>query len=359
MTKTEHSTATGITPKDAGLHMPAEWERHEQTWMMWPSRRSVWPDIHRTKRAYAAVARAIGEFEPVTVAARPGDVDDARRMLGTEIDVFAVPIDDSWSRDAGPCFLLDDSGGLVGVSFEFNAWGGKYHPYDSDNAFSHAVLAHLGVRGFTSRLIAEGGGISVDGEGTVLTTDSCFPNANRNPDWTRDQIEAELMAMLGAEKVIWLPGDVEETETDGHVDGIAVFAKPGVVLIEDAGRPGDPLHEVMLENIAALRGQTDAKGRPIELVFIGEAANAPSDSECSCPCYVNFYFTNGGLVMPCYGIASDAAAHEVFRELFPDRRIVQVPVDDIAVGGGGIHCITQQQPAVVSGRRETSAETRS
>ncbi|MFQ5564791.1 MAG: agmatine/peptidylarginine deiminase [Paracoccaceae bacterium] len=358
MIVTEHSASTGITPKDAGFHMPAEWEHHERTWMMWPSRRGVWPDFHRTKRAYAAVARAIGEFEPVTVAACPADVDEARRMLGPAIDVIGIPIDDSWSRDAGPCFLVDGRGGLAGANFTFNAWGGKYRPYDSDNAFSQAVLAHLGARGFTSRLVAEGGGISVDGEGTVLTTESCFPNANRNPDWTRDQIEAELMAMLGAEKVIWLPGDAAETETDGHVDGIAVFVKPGVVLIEDVGRPGNWAHEVMPENIAALRGETDARGRPIELVFIGEAADAPSDSALFCRSYVNFYFTNGGLVMPCYGTASDSAAYEVFRELFPDRRIVQLPVNDIAVGGGGIHCITQQQPAKVSGRRGTATEAR-
>jgi len=358
MTIVEPGISTEITPRDAGYHMPAEWAHHERTWMMWPSRRSVWPDFQRTKRAYAAVARAIGEFEPVTVAARPGDVVEARRMLGPEIEVFAVPIDDSWSRDAGPCFLVDGSGGLAGANFEFNAWGGKYLPHDSDNAFSHAVLAHLGARSFTSRLIAEGGGISVDGEGTVLTTESCFPNANRNPDWTRDEIEAELMAMLGAEKVIWLPGDVDETETDGHVDGIAAFVKPGVVLVEDVGGPGNWSHEVMPENIAALRGQTDARGRPIELVFVGEAADVPSDAECFCRSYVNFYFTNGGLVMPCYGTASDHAAYEVFRELFPDRRIVQVPIDDIAVGGGGIHCITQQQPAIVSGRRGTVTEIR-
>ena len=357
MTIVEQTTSTGITPKEAGLRMPAEWERHERTWMMWPSRRSVWPDFQKTKRAYAAVAGAIGEFEPVTVVACPGDIDEARRMLDPAIDVVAVPIDDSWSRDAGPCFLVDESGGLAGVSFGFNAWGGKYQPHDSDDAFSHAVLAHLGVRSFTSRLIAEGGGISVDGEGTVLTTESCFPNANRNPDWTRDEIEDELKAMLGAEKVIWLPGDVDETETDGHVDGIAVFVKPGVVLIEDVGRPGDWSHEIMPKNIAALRGQTDAKGRPIELVFIGEAVDAPSDSELFCRSYVNFYFTNGGLVMPHYGTASDQAAHRVFRKLFPDRRIVQVPIDDIAVGGGGIHCITQQQPAILPDGPRASTET--
>lgn len=339
------SASTRITPREVGFRMPAEWERHERTWMMWPARRKLWPDLQGTKRAYAAVAHAIREFEPVTVAACPGDVGEARRMLGSDVDVIHIPVNDSWARDAGPCFLVDDQGDLAGVNFAFNAWGAKYAPYDNDDAFSHAVLAHLGVRSFTSRLTAEGGGISVDGEGTVLTTESCFPNANRNPRWSRDQIEAELKAMLGADKVIWLPGNRMETETDGHVDGIAVFAKPGVVLIEKPEASDGPVREIMQANIDAISGQSDAVGRPIELVFIGEAADAPSKSAHFCRSFVNSYFTNGGLIMPRYGTASDAAALGVLGDLFPDRRIVQVPIDEIAVGGGGIHCITQQQPA--------------
>lgn len=346
MSAEESSSSTGTTPKQAGFRMPAEWERHERTWMMWPTRRQVWPDLQGTKRAYAAVASAIRGFEPVTVAACPGDVAEARRMLDADVDVIDIPIDDSWARDAGPCFLVNRQGALAGANFEFNAWGGKYAPYDSDNRFSHAVLSHLGARAFTSKLIAEGGGISVDGEGTVLSTESCFPNANRNPHWSRDQIEAELKAMLGADKVIWLPGNRMETETDGHVDGIAVFAKPGVVLIERPTVSNGPLQEIMQANIDAITGQTDAMGRPIELVLIGEAHDAPSKSERFCRSFVNSYLTNGGLVMPCYGTASDAAALGVFEELFADRRIVQVPIDAIAIGGGGIHCITQQQPAV-------------
>ncbi len=266
-------------------------------------------------------------------------------MLGSDIDILVTPIDDSWARDAGPCFLVDGKGNRAGVNFTFNAWGGKYDPFDKDNAFSSFVLSQTGVRQYDSKLVAEGGGLSVDGEGTILTTESCFPNKNRNPDWTRAEIEDELLDMLGGEKVIWLPGNVEETETDGHVDGIAVFVRPGVVLIENAGNPGDEFHHIMLDNIAALENQLDASGRKIELVKIAVAHDADMVGDIFCNSYVNSYLVNGGIVMPCYGVSADDEAREAFQQLFPERRIVQIPINNIALGGGGIHCITQQEPA--------------
>ncbi len=325
--------------------MPAEWTPHERTWMMWPSRAEVWPDMASTKLDYTAVAHAIREFEPLTMAVNPQDEQKARSMLGSDIDIMSVPLDDSWARDAGPCFLVDKQGQRAGVNFIFNAWGGKYRPFDQDNNFSGFVLESSGVRQFDSKLVAEGGGVSVDGEGTILTTQSCFPNHNRNPGWSKLEIENELLEMLGGEKVIWLPGNVEETETDGHVDGIAIFVKPGVVLIESAGCPGDDFHAIMLENIAALEGQHDAKGRKIEIVTIPVANEAVSHGDKFCNSYVNSYIVNGGVIMPRYDVATDAGAAEVFQGLFPERRIVQVPINNIALGGGGIHCITQQEAA--------------
>jgi agmatine deiminase len=298
-----------------------------------------------TRRDYTAVAHAIREFEPVTMAVDPADETEARSMLGSDVDIAVTPLDDSWARDAGPCFLVDDMGNRAGVNFSFNAWGGKYDPYDKDDAFSGFVLSHSGVRQYHSRLIAEGGGISVDGEGTILTTESCFPNKNRNPGWSRTEIENELLDMLGGEKVIWLPGNVAETETDGHVDGIAVFVRPGVVLIESAGDPGDDYHDIMLANIMAMQTQVDARGRSIELVTIPEASDAVACGDLFCRSYVNSYLVNGGVVMPCYDVATDDVAREIFEELFPERRIVQVSINNIALGGGGIHCITQQEAA--------------
>lgn len=338
-------SALASTPRQDGFKMPAEWARHERSWMMWPCRTEVWPDMAATRKDYTAVAHAIREFEPLTMAVNPEDKAEARSMLGGDIDIAVVPLDDSWARDAGPCFLVDDRGNRAGVSFRFNAWGGKYDPYEHDDAFSDFVVSEAGVRQYHSRLTAEGGGISVDGEGTILTTESCFPNSNRNPDWSRTEIETELLDMLGGEKVIWLPGNAEETETDGHVDGIAMFVRPGVVLIEAAGAPGDAYHDIMKANINAMENQLDAKGRNIELVTIPEAYEAVACGEMFCRSYVNSYLVNGGIIMPCYGVDTDNTAREIFEALFPERQIAQVMINNIALGGGGIHCITQQQAA--------------
>jgi agmatine deiminase len=336
---------TANTPKQDGFRMPAEWALHERTWMMWPSRKIVWPDLAATKKDFVGVAHAIRDFEPLTMAVKPEDETEARSMLGSDIEIVAAAMDDSWARDTGPCFLVDGKGNRAGVNFVFNAWGGKYDPFDKDNAFSNFVLSRTGVRQYSSTLTAEGGGISVDGEGTILTTESCFPNKNRNPDWTRAEIENELLDMLGGEKVIWLPGNVEETETDGHVDGIAVFVAPGVILIENAGDPGDEGHDIMLANIEALENQVDAKGRKLELIRIPVAKDAVTCGDKFCDSYVNSYMVNGGIVMPRYDVSTDDEAREAIQELFPDRRIVQRSINNIALGGGGIHCITQQQPA--------------
>lgn len=338
-------TDRAASPKALGYRMPAEYAPHAHTWMMWPSRAGLWPDIDSTRRDYAAVARTIIEFEPVVMAVRPGDAAAARNLLGMEVELFEVPLDDSWARDAGPCFLVDASGRKAAGLFSFNAWGGKYAPFDRDAAFGAAVAAREGVPAFRSPLVAEGGGVTVDGEGTIITTATSIPNANRNPGWTREEIGRELMEMLGGDKVIWLPGNAEETETDGHVDGIAVFVAPATVLVEDAGDPADPWHAIRQANIDALRGQTDAKGRPIRLVTIPEAEESCAIGERFCRSYVNSYLVNGGVIMPEYGTPGDAVARAILRDLFPGRRVRGVDVRNVCVGGGGIHCITQQVPA--------------
>ncbi|HHZ08025.1 MAG TPA: agmatine deiminase family protein [Rhizobiales bacterium] len=325
--------------------MPPEWHRHRRTWMMWPTRAEIWPDIDAVRRAYAEVARTIRRFEPVTMAANADDVADATALVGPDIDVVAIPVDDSWARDAGPCFIIDGRGNRAGTVFRFNAWGGKYRPHDRDAAFAAAVLRREGLRIFASELVAEGGGVSVDGEGTILTTETCFPNANRNPGRTREAISEELKRMLGGSHVVWLPGNPAEVETDGHVDCIAVFARPGLVLVEEAAEPGSEHDRVMRENHRALSLARDAKGRPFELVRVPEAADAEGRGERFCRSYVNSYMVNGGVVIPAYGTPADATARDIFRRVFPDREIAQVAVSLIAEGGGGIHCITQQEPA--------------
>ena len=332
------------TPRQDGFHMPPEWRAHLRTWMMWPCRAGVWDDMAETRANYATVAHAVRAFEPVSMVVRPEDRMQARAMLGSDIDLLESPIDDSWARDAGPNFLIDGKGNRAGSCFRFNAWGGKYAPFHGDDAVGEAILAATGVPAYRSKLIAEGGGISVDGEGTILTTLTCFPNSNRNPGWSRDAIEEELKEMLGGEKVIWLPGNALEDETDGHVDGIAMFMAPGVVLIEGAGRADNEWIAEKRANLEAMKDQTDAKGRAIRLIEAPDAMDSGSAHEMFCESYVNSYLCNGAVIMPEYGIREDGLVAEIFQDLFPDRTIARVPIPAIATGGGGIHCITQQEP---------------
>jgi len=333
-------------PRAMGFFMPAEWARHSCCWMAWPCRAGLWNDPAAVAREYAAVANAIARFEPVKMLAPPGKQNEARALLDNNVTVIEMPIDDSWTRDSGPNFLINADNELAGSTWTFNAWGGKYDPYDQDARMGSRILRLAGAREFASPLVAEGGGVSVDGEGTVITTESCFPNPNRNPGLTRSEIESELGRTLGAEKVIWLPGDPEETETDGHVDGIAAFIEPGRVLLEICPDPNLSHYTVGQRNLAALRGQTDARGRRLEIEIIHEGHYHPELWDRECRSYVNSYVANGAVIVPGYGEERDAAAVETYKRLYPERIVVQVQIGNIALGGGGIHCITQQQPAL-------------
>jgi len=324
--------------------MPAEWAPHERCWMAWPCREEMWSDLEATRRAYAAVAHTIREAEPVTMLVPPSLASDARNLLGSDVELLEVPIDDSWARDSGPNFVVSDEGELAGVCFRFNAWGDKYEPYDQDAQMAERILDEAGIPAIKSRLIAEGGGLCVDGEGSLLTTDTCFPNANRNPDWSQQQIADELKLRLGVDKVLWLPGDPLDNETDGHVDGLAAFCAPGRVILETAGEAEREPYFAELR--AALESLTDARGRSLEIVELPEADWSVATNDRFCLSYVNFYIANGAVIAPSYGVGTDAVARERLQDCFPDREIVMVPIAAIAEGGGGIHCITQQQPAV-------------
>lgn len=327
--------------------MPAEWETHERCWMAWPCRKSLWGSgFERAQQGYAEVANAIAGFEPVTMLVDPEGRASAARLCGAGIELLEFPLDDSWTRDTLPNFVVSESGELAASLFQFNAWGGKYRRYRRDAALGHRLCEHLGVRTFTSALFMEGGGISVDGEGTVLTTESCVLNANRNPHITKEQAEAELCAALGARKVLWIPGDPDDEETDGHVDGSACFVRPGVVMVEQSPREGSRRYRACRPNLDALQGARDAAGREVELLIIEEADEAQAKGPIFCSSYINFYVANGAVVMPGYGISRDLQARETVQAAFPDHEVVQVPINDIACGGGAIHCITQQQPLV-------------
>ncbi|MFF9012359.1 agmatine/peptidylarginine deiminase [Streptomyces sp. NPDC014870] len=330
-----------------GFRMPAEWDEHEGCLMAWPTREELWGGVlSAVKWEYSEVARAISRFEPVTMVAPPGFGGEARTHCGDDVTVIELPLDDSWFRDSAPLFVLDEDGNRAGVDFRFNAWGRKHHPYDSDDRISALLLDHLGVDRIASDMILEGGAITVDGEGTLITTEQCLLHPNRNPDLTRDEIEAELKARLGVEKVIWLPyGGLLDTETDGHVDGVCAFAAPGKVVVSLPADPAHPDHARMRANRAVLEVSTDAKGRSLEIVDVpqtafGEVAGVQIEVS-----YLNYYLANGGLVVPVAGVPQDLAAMEVLAAAHPDRKVVGVPAPVIAYGGGGVHCITQQLPA--------------
>ena len=334
-------------PRDLGLFMPGEWEKHTCCWMAWPARVDLWPNIEATKKAYADVANTIAEFEPVNLLVLPSMLDDARAYLSKNVEIIEMSVDDSWTRDSGPNFLINDSGLLAGSTWEFNAWGDKFRPYDQDALMGSRILDLVGVDEYTSTMIAEGGGITVDGEGTVITTESCFPNKNRNPHLTKKEIESELCRTLGASKVIWIPGDPNETGTDGHIDGIAAFIEPGRILVEISPDSSDPHYRVGQNNVKALKNIKDAKGRTLEIDFIYEGDYSVLEFD-ECRSYINSYLANGAVIVPGYNHERDHLAVETYQKIYPDREVVQIQISDIAIGGGGIHCITQQQPNITN-----------
>ncbi|WP_405007722.1 agmatine deiminase family protein [Kitasatospora purpeofusca] len=327
--------------------MPAEWTEHDGCLMAWPVRPDLWGDsLDEVKREYAAVARAIAEFEPVTMVAPPGHGDEARTLCGPGLTVVEIPQDDSWFRDSAPIFVLDEEGRRAGVDFRFNAWGRKHRPWDADDRISGLLLEHLDVPAIRSEMILEGGAITVDGEGTLITTEQCLLHPNRNPELGREEIEAELKARLGVTKIIWLPyGGALDTETDGHVDGVCAFAAPGKVVVQLPADPAHPDYVRMRANRTVLEHSTDAQGRPFEIVDVTQAAFVEVDDVRVEVGYLNFYLANGGVVVPVADHPEDAGALAVIAAAFPDRKVVGVRARVIAFGGGGVHCITQQLPA--------------
>ncbi len=337
-----------MRPADLGYTMPAEWAPHAGCWMAWPKRTELWREyFEAARRDYARVAQAIARFEPLMMITDPGQEADARTQCGPSIRIVTMPIDDSWLRDSGPTIVVHRDGRRAAAAFTFNAWGGKYRPHDQDAALGERLAALAELPAYRSQLVVEGGGFLSDGEGTLITAETCVLNPNRNPGWTKAQAEAELIAMLGVEKVIWLPGDVTDTETDGHVDGYVSFVRPATVLCEVVADPQDPRYPIMAENRKVLEMETDARGRPFTLVPIVEAPRSavPAGADGYCRSYVNFYIANGAIIAPAYGIAEDEQARETLRRAYPDRSVELVALKDLFRGGGGIHCITQQIPA--------------
>jgi agmatine deiminase len=342
--ETEKATARAL-----GMAMPAESAEHELTLMAWPARLELWGDgLAEAKAEYAAVARAIAAFEPVLMVAPEGTAPEVRDECGSGVEVIELPIDDSWMRDSGPIFVTGPDGRRAGVDFRFNGWGEKFAPYDRDDAMSEPLLAHLGIERLGADLVLEGGSISVDGEGTLIATEQCLLHPSRNPSLSRAEIEERLREHLGIETVIWIPhGLLEDHDTDGHVDNVAQFVAPGVVLAQTVDDPSDPNHEPMAENAERLRAARDARGRELEVIGLGVLPRTTVRGEPGVVPYVNLYVANGAVVVPTCGDDPERDADVLARlgAVYAGREVVGVTGCMLAEGGGGVHCITQQVPA--------------
>jgi agmatine deiminase len=365
------SATLASTPAADGYRMPAEFGPHSGCWMAWPERPDNWRLGAKPAQAvFAAVAEAIAISEPVTMAVSDAQFEHCRSVLSPSIRVVELSTDDAWMRDTGPTFVVDDAGGRRGVDWRFNAWGGLdgglYFPWDRDDRVARKVLEIERSDRYRAPIVLEGGSIHVDGEGTVLTTEECLLNANRNPGRSREEIEQLLCEYLGAEKVLWLGRGVYNDETDGHVDNLACFVRPGVVLLTHSDDATDPQHAISQDALERLAAATDARGRAIEVIRMpspspltiteeeargvdavpGTFPRRPGDRLAAS--YVNFHVGTSRVVFPLLDPRYDEQAADVLRGCFPDREIAGVPAREILLGGGNIHCITQQVPAVTA-----------
>jgi agmatine deiminase len=356
------------TPRKDGFRMPGEFEIHQGTWMLWPERPDNWRlGAKPAQKAFAAVATAIARFEPVTMGVSQAQYSNARNMLPGSIRLVEMSNNDAWIRDTGPTFVSNGTE-IRAVDWDFNAWGGLkgglYFPWDLDDMVARKVAEIERVDRYKAPIVLEGGSIHVDGEGTVLTTQECLLNENRNPGKSKGEIESTLSDYLNVSEFIWLNRGIFNDETNGHIDNICCFIQPGVVALAWTDDRSDPQYEISQENLEILSTAKDAKGRKLEIhkihlpnpvlitqeesegvdVYNGTLPREEGDRLAAS--YINFFFSNGGAVVPMFNDPHDAPALEQLQKLMPDRKVVGVFAREILLGGGNIHCVTQQQPQV-------------
>ena len=368
------SRCLDTTPAADGYWMPAEFEPHAGTWMLWPERQDNWrAGAQPAQQAFTAVAAAIAAFEPVTVGASAAQYVFARAQLPEAVRVVELSSNDAWMRDVGPSCVVNAAGRVRGIDWQFNAWGGLhgglYFPWDQDDLVARKVLETEGLDRYRAPFVLEGGALHVDGEGTVLVTEECLLNPNRNPQLTRAELETRLCAWLGVSRVVWLGAGVINDETDGHVDNLVCFARPGEVCLTWTDNRRDPQWAVSNDALERLMAARDAQGRhfkvhklpapgPLKMTAAEAAGVQRRDGvkprrggERLAGSYANFYIANGGVIVPLLDPKRDRAALAVVKRVFRDRRVVGVPAREILLGGGNIHCITQQIPAAIRRRR--------
>jgi agmatine deiminase len=342
-------TTTSSPP--GGSRVPAEWARHDGTIMCWPERDAIWGS-HRRRAVedHATIARTIARFEPVTVVASPARAEEAAQACGGSVEVVEIPIDDSWARDSGPLQAIAADGSRVVVDVTFNGWGAKFAPYDQDALLARRWADRRGEAVLDVDLVLEGGAVSVDGQGTVITTEQCLLHPNRNPTLSRAEIERRVGAALGTTTTVWIPhGLVLDHDTDGHVDNVAAFLDAGLVLAQGCHDDAEPDHDRLAVNLRCLQDAPDARGEPLRAVEVPVLPFTELDGERLVVPYLNLYLCNDGAVVPVCGHPADEDMVALIAEHLPGRTVVPVPGAVLALGGGGPHCITQQIPSLPDG----------
>jgi agmatine deiminase len=345
---------TPETPRQLGFRMPAEWEPQDATWLAWPHNRDTWAEhgIADVRRVYCETIRVLGSGQRIHLLVNDENAEAAARdtLIDAGVDLtpvtfFRIPTRDTWIRDYGPTFLLQDRTREVAMTrWNFNAWGGKYEDLKSDTRIPHVINEHLKLRMFEPGIVLEGGSIEVNGAGTVMTTEQCLLNSNRNPGLNRSQIEEHLREYLGVSHVIWLREGIAGDDTDGHVDDIARFVDPVTVACVVEENRDDPNYEPLKDNLERLKRATDQDGRPLQLVSIPTPGPVTDASGRLPASYANFYIGNDAVVVPVFGVQADDRAMDVLRGLFPTRHVVGVDSRHMVAGLGAIHCCSQQQP---------------
>jgi agmatine deiminase len=340
-----------LTPAEIGYRLPAEWEPHAATWLAWPHRRATWlGDFAVIPQVFAGVARALAAHETVKVIAAGEPLAEARRQLAdiAGIECVEIATNDAWLRDTGPVFLVPRDGvsaAPAAVAWGWNAWGGKYPPWDDDALVAHAIADRAGLAVFEPGIVLEGGAIETDGEGTLLVNGRCVVDEKRNPGLSREAMERALVEQLGVRRVLWIGGELQGDDTDGHIDQLARFVAPGRVVAARQPDRGDPNHASLEANLAALRGMEDARGRPLEVIPI-DIPSRFSFAGVQLPAsHLNFYIANGVVLVPVFGAPTDEPALATLAACFPGRRIEPVACDALVRGRGALHCITRDQPA--------------
>ena len=343
------------TPAAAGYRMPAEFEPHATTWLAWPHKEESWPGkLDRIPSIWVEMVRALSPGERVNIlvneAAPEEEVRSRLRAAGVSlanVRCLRVPTNDAWIRDSGPIFLTRASVAgtdLAVVDWEYNAWGGKYPPWDDDNRIPDHIAAMLDVPIFRPGIVMEGGSIDVNGQGTVLTTEACLLNPNRNPQLRRSDIERHLRDFLGVRHILWLGEGIAGDDTDGHVDDLTRFVGPSTVVTALEDDPGDANYAPLQANYRRLHEMTDQDGRPLQVIPLPMPAPIYHQGLRLPASYANFYIGNSAVLLPTFDQPTDAVAHAILRRLFPGRAVVGIYATDFVWGLGACHCATQQQP---------------